>query len=459
MRFKISFCIPEYNCVNAASKLVKSLLDIPMDCFQVIVSDNQSTDGTFEELSRISDDRLKILQNETNVGARLNWLNALDEGEGDWLYLVMGRDRLDASCIPTLVEYLTRLDSENVGVFKDRKTRDKRICVYHSKDEATECVFSMEHPTGIVFKKEAFSSIDDRKEVFSTTFPYPEMDMAFRIINKGYGVAKGWTGVFIYQTYINKATFESNFSPTKDERNLYFHPIIRAKDTVHIVRNIKTLDIPKEAGIRLFKSVMEAYSDYFMAWKRLLCEDSVNMRHYGLSRRLVKKEELLELFGEAWNLFEKENFCNDEKQVIGEAFDKLKNQINSYNSEGKLYNEKIKRVFWGRLISKCKSEHISKYFEKLKVKTVAVYGYGDIGASLCDLLSNSGIDVAYAIDRNSIYYYSEMKILTMEDNLPCVDAVIISLLENTIEIERSLKSKYTTGDTSIICIEDMLFQL
>ncbi len=460
MNYKVSFCIPEYNCADAACKLVESLLESPCEQIQVVVSDNMSTDGTYERLFRYQDTRLKLIRTSRNVGPRLNWFNALEAGDGEWLYLVMGRDRLNVPQISKLLEMLSRLDSENVGVFYDRKVDNRFGCeIYNNTEDAVYNMQIMDHPTGIVFKREAYRCLSERRASFSTEFTYPEMDIALMILQNNFFVAKGWSGVFTYKTYINKAVFTSNFSISSKERELFFHPLIRARDVIHIINSVRKINLEGEDYLKILRLLLKTYSALFVMWKNGWCEDAENMRHYGCSRRLVEKQEMQKLLIEAKSLFDKNLNGDVEREILIAEFDALNNTINDLSNEKKMYNEKVKRILLGRLIKKCECNGIRRYFDENNIKTVALYGYGDIGVNLCELLLNSGIVVSYVIDNNSRYIYSDLPLYSMNDNLPYVDAVLVTLLENVVSVYKELEKKIDLNRSKLIDIEDLVFAL
>ena len=82
---KLSVLIPVYNekkTVKACIDRVLSANTLKMD-LEVIVSDNNSTDGTKEILKSIKDPRVKLLFKEKNEGKGSNIKNALGQATGD----------------------------------------------------------------------------------------------------------------------------------------------------------------------------------------------------------------------------------------------------------------------------------------------------------------------------------------------------------------------------------------
>ncbi len=98
----------------------------------------------------------------------------------------------------------------------------------------------------------------------------------------------------------------------------------------------------------------------------------------------------------------------------------------------------------------------AKFFEKKQYKTIAIYGMKELGERLYDELKDSNIKVAYAIDRNADRIYSELDIVTPDDELSKVDAIVVTAIHYYDEIESMLAEKV---DYPIISIEDIIYEL
>lgn len=293
MQYKLSFCIPEYNNSDAAYKLVKQLLANPDDRFQVVILDDASTDDTVERLNTIKDGRLKLCRNQINLGAKLTWCNALENGDGEWLYLVMGRDKLNADKIGNLIEMLDYCREKNVGCISDRKVTG-RIDILNLYESAKYFLKFGEHPTGSVFKREAFLSISDRKKYFQLAFAYPELYIKRDILCSGYAGAIVNSNVYTGKVNIDKAKVMSCFE--KNKKVLYWYPERQTEQFIHVVKMI-------EHDHRFHFDSSEYDALYLANWRHLMNkvsigwkqhnEDKVWTAHYGKECRTVGKREML----------------------------------------------------------------------------------------------------------------------------------------------------------------------
>ena len=103
---KLSVLIPVYNECHTIETCLERVLnaDVGNLELEVIISDNNSNDGTKEILGKIIDQRVKVLYRKENNGKGANVKNALKEASGD---LILFQDG-DLEYSPD--DYLTLLD-------------------------------------------------------------------------------------------------------------------------------------------------------------------------------------------------------------------------------------------------------------------------------------------------------------------------------------------------------------
>ncbi len=85
MNKKLSILIPVYNEINHIEKCLNDVLKTKIENFdkEIIISDNNSNDGTKEYLSKLKKPNLKILLQNNNRGKGANLINALKHASGD----------------------------------------------------------------------------------------------------------------------------------------------------------------------------------------------------------------------------------------------------------------------------------------------------------------------------------------------------------------------------------------
>lgn len=93
---KVSIIIPTFNRAHFVGRAIESALSQDYDNLEVVVSDNASTDSTWDVVSRYSSyRRLRSFRNEANIGMVGNWRLALSRYiEGDWFLILSDDDYL-----------------------------------------------------------------------------------------------------------------------------------------------------------------------------------------------------------------------------------------------------------------------------------------------------------------------------------------------------------------------------
>lgn len=127
---------------------------------------------------------------------------------------------------------------------------------------------------------------------------------------------------------------------------------------------------------------------------------------------------------------------------------KKQNKVDKFKAYYNMLNQ------W--LIVKQEGKSLEKYFLANSYNTIAIYGMGEMGNRLLDELENSSVKVAYAIDKDAETTYSEIEVLEISDELPEVDAIVVSAIFAFDEIEETLNEKVSCD---IISLEDVIYEV
>lgn len=93
-RPRVTIAIPTYNRAAWIEGAVMAALAQTYPDFEVLVSDNASTDETPSVLSRCDDPRVRVVRQGTNLGLIGNWNACLAEARGEYIALVPDDDRI-----------------------------------------------------------------------------------------------------------------------------------------------------------------------------------------------------------------------------------------------------------------------------------------------------------------------------------------------------------------------------
>lgn len=317
----VSFCIPVYNNAEAAQKIVNGLLVSDDPRFEVIVTDDASTDNAQELLSQIHDPRFRYYRNNKNLGVHKNWEHALELGKGIYLFLSMMRDRLYGDKITNLIEILEQAHKENIALLQDGYESYR---VYNGIDAMVRFV-RIDHPTATIFDGDIFRSIPDRTRYFEISDMYPENYVRRDCLLKGKGasIVSGVYDVYHRDDYFRTSkNSHSTVECGKPLFDMYYAP---RRITIQIFELMDMIEC-EEAGVfseadmnRYFKA---QFSDFLyrvsLGW---YSQSNNGSKYYGQPPRKVTMREMFRNILDAYHntkahLKDKEIFTPSKQRIM-----------------------------------------------------------------------------------------------------------------------------------------------
>lgn len=101
-------------------------------------------------------------------------------------------------------------------------------------------------------------------------------------------------------------------------------------------------------------------------------------------------------------------------------------------------------------------KRIADYFVENNYYSIAVYGMSYVGETLVNELKDSEVKVLYGIDKAADNIYSELDIVSPEDKMCEVDAVVVTSIAFFDEIEEQLRKRI---NCPIISLEDIVYEM
>jgi hypothetical protein len=126
MPVRVSLAMPIYNGEQYVEETIRSILAQDCTDFELIITDNASTDRT-EEICRafaVRDSRIRYVRNERNLGASANYNLGLSLATGEFFKWCACDDLISANCIGALVNALEQ-DPEAIGAFPKTECIDE----------------------------------------------------------------------------------------------------------------------------------------------------------------------------------------------------------------------------------------------------------------------------------------------------------------------------------------------
>jgi len=109
---KFSVCIPNYNYGKFLERTLRSVLQQTYDDFEIVVSDNASTDNSVEVVQNIDDPRIKLSVNRCNIGFAGNLDRAVRGADGDFIILLSSDDVMRPGALETYARAYTLLGNQ-----------------------------------------------------------------------------------------------------------------------------------------------------------------------------------------------------------------------------------------------------------------------------------------------------------------------------------------------------------
>lgn len=116
----VSICMPTFNSETWLREAIESALDQTWEDFELVISDNASTDGTLEIARSFSDSRIRLEPSNRNLGLVLNHNRLVTLSRGTYVKFLHADDALMPTCVEEMVA-LAREDARIGLVFVPRQ--------------------------------------------------------------------------------------------------------------------------------------------------------------------------------------------------------------------------------------------------------------------------------------------------------------------------------------------------
>lgn len=143
----VSICIPAYNAELTIKKTLDSVLTQTYTHLEVLVVDNCSTDNTKAIVQSFTDARLKLIENEVNIGAWPNCDRCIELATGEYTAIYHADDVYEPEMVQKQVDFLQA--NTEVGVVLtaaqliDEQSKPIKICTVPSKIANANNMYSM----------------------------------------------------------------------------------------------------------------------------------------------------------------------------------------------------------------------------------------------------------------------------------------------------------------------------
>lgn len=196
----VSICIPAYLGAKYIAVTINSVLNQTFNDFELLIIDDNSCDSTLAEVMQFSDSRIRVLKNESNIGAQENWNRCLGEARGKYIKLLPQDDLLVPSCLERQVEIFEDGAMRKIELIFCARTivnaENRPIClraypsassgIIHAHSIMRTCIRRgtnlIGEPGAVLFRAETARAIGG----FDADIPYViDLDYWFRLLLRG----------------------------------------------------------------------------------------------------------------------------------------------------------------------------------------------------------------------------------------------------------------------------------
>ena len=123
---KLSVGLPVYNGENFLALAIEGLLSQTYTDFELIISDNASTDRTREICEEYAkkDQRIRFVRSETNLGAAPNHNRTFELSRGEYFKWAAHDDESDPNLLSRCMEWIERAPDSVVLVYTEAELID-----------------------------------------------------------------------------------------------------------------------------------------------------------------------------------------------------------------------------------------------------------------------------------------------------------------------------------------------
>lgn len=105
---------------------------------------------------------------------------------------------------------------------------------------------------------------------------------------------------------------------------------------------------------------------------------------------------------------------------------------------------------------KQEGKRLADYFYKRGYSSIAIYGMNYVGKRLLRELRDSNVEVRYGIDQRAEEIYADINIVTADEKLSDVDAIVVTPVYFFDEIKNKLSM---ASNYPVISLEDILYEI
>lgn len=126
-----SICIPNYNYAHYLKETIDSVLSQDFENFEIIITDNCSTDGSWELIQYFKDPRIKAYRNNYNIGFAPNLQACTSKASGRFIHVLSADDKMKSNALSTYANLINlQTQTDNLFLMSDVDYIDENNVIF-----------------------------------------------------------------------------------------------------------------------------------------------------------------------------------------------------------------------------------------------------------------------------------------------------------------------------------------
>jgi glycosyltransferase involved in cell wall biosynthesis len=276
---KFSICIPNYNGAEFLKQTIESVLNQTYPSYEIIMSDNASTDNSFQIIRSYKSNKIKLIDHRYNIGYSHNLDSVTAPASGDYMLFLGADDMLKPNTLEEFAQLIEKYSNDENGLIICAKSEiiqnDKVVGVKNEKGGTIGRILKRQGKQNVMAENplvEIYSGKDIFKILMTTNFTTPGPVQSTCYSKKLFDLVNGYhspTVLFPDASFGHKICFFAKTILYYDKPLSY----LRIQDTSF------TADINKQKNIKLLTD------------KYLLCNEfsEIQLKSVDLTRLHLQK--------------------------------------------------------------------------------------------------------------------------------------------------------------------------
>lgn len=291
----LSICIPTYNRLEKLKRQVESVLALCDQRFNIVISDNKSTDETINYLTSIKDERLLIIMHETPVPASINAYDAMIRATGRYAIVALDKDFIEGD---SLVPFIDELEQSSVPLYGYCDLNSKPLIptfehIQPGINAFLASSYLCKHPTGYFFFTDRMKEeLEKLKDLQKMSFPFTLDVICAHFASSDYPFMIAHTAMVQTET-VEEASRKTSLSYNVE--NLWFAPKQVMERYKVFIEDLFELGLEDKFKKKVLRRLLKrSFDDATMAYAGTLQRESICL-HYGVLPQRISLIRLLQI--------------------------------------------------------------------------------------------------------------------------------------------------------------------